>query len=188
MKRLHPWSQWALWTAVLGVLTPAHAGIAVEPQATIPPTSPAVIQDTALTKAGVLRGHVFNAQGTALRGVDVAVLATDGRAVRSRTKEDGEFAVGGLKGGVYQVVAGQGSQVIRAWSEGTAPPQAEEQIMIVSDPRVMAGQWEPGTLGYFLQEARYTLSNPLVVGGIIAAAVAIPVAIHNADDDEASGS
>jgi hypothetical protein len=119
----------------------------------------------------------------------VAVLTIDGKAARSRTTNGGEFAVGGLKGGVYQVIAGQGSQVVRAWSEGTAPPTAQRQILVVSDPRVAVGQWEPGTFGYFLQEARYTLGNPLVMGGIIAAAVAIPVAIHNAnDDDEANGS
>ena len=33
---------------------------------------------------------------------------------------------------------------------------------------------------------RNALANPLVVGGIAAAAIAIPVAIHNADDDPAS--
>ena len=28
------------------------------------------------------------------------------------------------------------------------------------------------------------LSNPLVIGGLIAAAIAIPIAVHNADDDD----
>lgn len=180
MKRMHPCSQLLVWTAVIGVLMPATSAVAAEPQA----TAPDIIQDAELARSGVLRGRVYNAQGAALDGVDVTVLSTDSKAVLSRTNDRGEFFVGGLKGGVYQVVAGQGSQVIRAWSEGTAPPTAQQQILVVSDPRVAVGQWEPGTLGYFMQEARYTLSNPLVVGGIIAAAVAIPVAIHNANDDD----
>jgi hypothetical protein len=188
MKRHYHYSQVLAWTAVLGVVAPARIAVAVEPASDSIDNHHAVIQDAELAKSGVLRGRVFNAQGVAISGVDVAVLADDGSTVLSRTTEQGEFAVGGLKGGVYQVVAGQGCQVIRAWTEGTAPPAAEQQIMIVSDPSVVVGQYEPGTFGYFLQEAKYTLGNPLVVGGIIAAAVAIPVAIHNADDDESTGS
>lgn len=187
MKQLHPLSRVLVWTAVLGVVSPLSA-TGAEPGRDARHERTA-IKDTVLGKSGVLRGRVYNAQGAPLPGVGVAVLTIDGKAVQSRTTDTGEFAVGGLKGGVYQVVAGHGSQVIRAWSDGTAPPSALRQVLVVSDPRVVAGQHEPGTFGYFLQEARYTLSNPLVMGGIIAAAVAIPVAIHNAnDDDEGSGS
>jgi hypothetical protein len=32
------------------------------------------------------------------------------------------------------------------------------------------------------------LTNPLVIGLVVAAAIAIPVAIHNADNDSPSGS
>lgn len=187
MKKLHPCSRLLVWSAVLGVVLPVSAASA-DPTADAASERTA-IKDAALAKSGILRGRVYNAQGVPLPGVDVAVLTIGGKAVQSRTTDKGEFAVGGLKGGVYQVVAGQGSQIVRAWSEGTAPPTAQREILVVSDPRVAVGQWEPGTFGYFLQEAKYTLSNPLVVGGIIAAAVAIPVAIHNAnDDDQPSGS
>jgi hypothetical protein len=187
MKKTNSCSRLLAWTAMLGMVLPVSAAGA-EPTRDYPNQRPA-IKDAALGKSGILRGSVYNAQGVPLPGVDVAVLTIDGKAVQSRTTEKGEFAVGGLKGGVYQVMAGQGSQVIRAWSEGTAPPTAQRQVLVISDPRVAVGQYEPGTFGYFLQEAKYTLSNPLVMGGIIAAAVAIPVAIHNAnDDDEGTGS
>jgi hypothetical protein len=190
MIRRNPWARLLTWTAMLGVLMPVPATNCAEPRLAggAQPARETIV-DATLTQSGSLRGVVYSAQGTPLEGVDVLVMTIDGQGVRSRTTAGGEFAVDGLKGGVYQVVAGHGSQVVRAWAEGTAPPAAERQVLIVSDPNVALGQWEPGTFGYFLQEAKYTLSNPLVVGGIIAAAVAIPVAIHNADDDdEPSGS
>lgn len=188
MKKLYPCTRLLVWTAVIGIVVPASPA-RCEDRAADAAQARTAIRDTALGKSGVLRGKVFNAQGMPLSGVDVAVLTTDGKAIRSRSTAEGEFAIGGLKGGVYQVVAGHGSEVVRAWSEGTAPPTAEQQVLVVSDPRVAVGQWEPGTFGYFLQETKYMLSNPFVMGGIIAAAVAIPVAIHNAnDDDESTGS
>jgi hypothetical protein len=48
---------------------------------------------------------------------------------------------------------------------------------------VVRGQWGPPPGNEFLQRAKVWATNPFVVGGIIAAAVAIPVAIHNADND-----
>ena len=98
--------------------------------------------DAALAKSGTLSGRVYNAQGTPLAGVDVFVVASRGEATRVRTNERGEFAADGLKGGVYHLTAGHGSQSVRAWTEGTAPPAAERQILIVSDPRVALGQYE----------------------------------------------
>jgi hypothetical protein len=188
-KNLHLRARFLVWTAMAGVLMPASAVTAAEPARTTRERQRhAAVLDAALSQSGTLSGKVYNAQGKPLPGVDVVVVAPRGEAVRLLTNEQGEFAAGGLKGGVYHLTAGHGSQLVRAWTEGTAPPAAERQIFIVSDTRVALGQYEPGTLGHFMQEAKYTLSNPLIVGGIIAAAVAIPVAIHNSDDDGPTGS
>lgn len=189
-KKLPLRTQLLVWTAMVGVLTPATAATSAEPVGDVAARSRALaVQDAVLSKSGALHGRVYNAQGKPQSGLDVLVVASRGEAVRSRTNERGEFAVGGLKGGVYTIAAGHGVRTVRAWADGTAPRAAERQVMIVSDPRVVLGQYEPGTLGHFFQEAKYTLSNPLIVGGIIAAAVAIPVAIHNSgDDDGPSGS
>jgi hypothetical protein len=189
-KKLQLRSQLLVWTAMLGVLAPTSVVGAAEPGRVVAARKrgPAVV-DAVLTDAHGLQGRVYNAQGKPLTGIDVFVVAPNGEHVRTRTNELGDFEVNGLKGGVYQLAAGHGSQMVRAWTEGTAPPAAEKQVLLVSDPRVLAAQYEPGTFGHFLEEGKLMLSNPLVVGGIIAAAVAIPVAIHNADDDDApSGS
>jgi hypothetical protein len=47
---------------------------------------------------------------------------------------------------------------------------------------------EPGTLGRGYESLRHWLADPLVIGVIVAAAVAIPVAVHNARIDRDSGS
>jgi hypothetical protein len=189
-KKLHLRTQVLVWTAMVGVLTPATVATSAEPGHTAAAHGPRpTVLDVVLSDSGALRGKVYNAQGQPLNHVEVLVVASRGEAVRSRTNEQGEFALDGLRGGVYHVAAGHGMQTVRAWSNGTAPPAAERQVLIVSDPRVVLGQYEPGTLGHFFQEAKYTLSNPLIVAGIIAAAVAIPVAIHNSGNDDApSGS
>jgi hypothetical protein len=188
-QNMHLRTRLLVWTAMAGVLMPASAMTAAEPARALRGHGRHhAVLDAALAKSGTLTGKVYNAQGTEMAGVDVFVVAARGETTRVRTNEQGEFAAPGLKGGVYHLTAGHGSQLVRAWTEGTAPPAAERQIFIVSDPRVALGQYEPGTLGHFMQEAKYTLSNPLIVGGIIAAAVAIPVAIHNSDDDGPTGS
>jgi len=177
-----------VWLAAVGMMIPPSGINAQQPnlhRKDAPRRAGvAMLHDTRLVGRGELRGTVTNAQGRALANTEVRVRDLNGKMIVARTNAAGQFAATGLRGGIYQVTAGHASQVIRAWAPGTAPPRARGGLLLVSDPNVVVGQWEPGTLGYFIEGMKGTLSNPLVVGGIIAAAVAIPVAIHNADDDD----
>jgi hypothetical protein len=184
------WKRLVAWTAAVMICIPMPAVLGAEPVTPTKPSPPAnlAIVDIAMAPGGVLAGHVIDAHGRAAAGAVVSVRHANREVAGTTTGANGGYVVHGLRGGVYQVIGGQGSRVCRLWAARTAPPAAKPGLLIVSDPHVIRAQCEPGTFGCFLEEARYTLTNPLVVGGIIAAAVAIPVAIHNANKDKGSGS
>jgi hypothetical protein len=106
----------------------------------------------------------------------VAVIRQGQEIARTQTNAEGRFAVQGLTGGVYQVATPVGAATYRAWSPRTAPPAATQAITIVPDETIVRGQFGTGALGW--------LANPWVLAGIVAAAIAIPLALD--DDDDAS--
>jgi hypothetical protein len=57
------------------------------------------------------------------------------------SNKDGFFSVTNLRGGTYEVVAGQGQGTYRLWSANAAPPAAKGQILIVSEKQVTRGQF-----------------------------------------------
>jgi len=140
--------------------------------------------DVALKSGGVLSGQVFSQAGTAIVGAVVQVQA--GQQVwQTRTNAKGWFHFVNLRGGTYQLQAAGQSQLLRAWAKGTAPPHAREGLLVIPPIDVIRGQrvLSPNT-NQFFRVAKKRLANPLVVGGIVATAVAIPVGIHNLDDDD----
>ena len=181
MKQFKKLSACIAWIAAFGMCFPLHA---IEP--TIPSAQgPAHVVDIALADGGALVGRLVNAQGVAQSGVEVIISQPQAAtAFAATTNDDGWFVVRDLRGGVYQLQTDQASCVCRAWADETAPPSAQRGILLVNDPNVIAGQWQPGTLGTLLADTKATLTHPLVVGGIIATAVAVPVAIHNSKDDD----
>ena len=145
--------------AMLGMCVPELA-LAV-PQ----PATPAVA-DVAMTDGGVLHGQLIDLRGGNAVGVPVSVKSQDKLIVRTVTVKDGHFAVPGLKGGVYQVAAGQGQGVYRLWTAKAAPPSAQKNAIVF-------------TQGIFGGGPKMLLANPIVVAGVVATAVAVPVAVVN---------
>ncbi len=134
--------------------------------ASAPPPTPAVV-DIALADGGVLHGQVVDLQGGRAANVPVSVKAPDREVARTITTGEGRFAVQGLKGGVYQVAAGDGQGVYRLWAANTAPPSAQKgAIVYTQNPQPR------GTL-------KMLLSNPIVIAGLVATAIAVPVALAN---------
>ena len=84
------------------------------------------VTDVALTDGGVLFGKVIDPQGAALAKVPVSLQGRDREIARAVTDGNGYFAVRGLRGGVYQLVAETGQGVFRLWQPGTAPPSCQE--------------------------------------------------------------
>lgn len=170
MKKLA--SMFALGTLAVGLCLGSTA--AVRADGTASPAKP-VIVDVALQEDGVLLGQVVNTQGAPV--ADTAVRISDGKQHlgTAKTNKDGYFAFKGLKGGLYQVNASNGSGMFRLWAARTAPPSAQKGALLVSGQDLARGQMVP--------RLRTWMQNPWVVGGAIATAIAVPVAIVASDDD-----
>ena len=146
--------------ATLGVCLP-EVVIAATPQ----PQMPAVV-DIALADGGVLHGQVVDLQGSGVTGVPVSVKDKDRDVAGTTTTADGRFAVQGLKGGVYQVAAGQGQGVFRLWTSKAAPPSAQKDAIVYTQFGSGGG-------------LKMLLANPIVIAGVVATAVAVPIAVAN---------
>ena len=161
-------------------------GMLLSPVATATPLDQsAAPADVALSADGVLVGQVVNAQGAALHQVPVSI-AQDGREViRVVTDAKGEFAVRGLRGGVYQITTPGRQGTYRVWAPRTAPPAASKGLLAVAGDDAVLGQYAPAAAGGAMGAVTgWIAAHPLMTAGIIATAIAVPLAID--DDDDAS--
>ncbi len=149
----------AIFLGVLGMCVPELAFAATTPAA------PAVV-DVALADGGVLHGQLIDLQGGNATGVPVSVKAKNKEIIRTVTVKDGRFTIPGLRGGVYQVAAGKGQGVYRLWTAKAAPPSAQKNAIVF-------------TQGLFGGAPKMLLANPIVVAGVVATAIAVPVAVVN---------
>lgn len=141
--------------------------------------------DVALDSQGRLQGQVLDAAGEGQAAAFVHLYGADGKPVTSNSNDEGRFAYAGTRPGVYFLQAGNTTQVCRIWEAAAAPPSAVPSVFIVGDADATRAQMQPTLLNRVVQKTKRALTNPLVVAGVIATAVAIPVAIHN-DDDSSS--
>lgn len=139
--------------------------------APLPAQRPVVALDVALRDGGILLGQVVDTQAAPLPGVAVSLRDRDRELARTETDRNGYFAVRGLRGGVYQIFAAKGHGAFRLWTPGTAPPAAQQGALLVAGCDTVRAQCG-GAL-------RFWLSNPCVLAAAVAAAVAVPVAVHN---------
>ena len=144
--------------------------------AAAPALAPAVV-DVALSDGGVLHGQVVNMQGSGVAGVPVSVKAQDRGVAATTTATNGAYSIPGLKGGVYQVATVQGRGVYRLWSPGTAPPVAQQSAVLYTQDRAVDGNVVVYTQGG--STMKMLLANPIVIAGVIATAIAVPVALAN---------
>ncbi len=173
----------------LGLVSSANtlwgAGPADAVHLSLEATMPAIV-DVKLAPGGILRGRIVDVRGMGVAQVDVFVRQASGKLATTKTDLRGDFAIRGLRGGVHQLAAGPVGRVLRAWAPQTAPPAAREGVLIVVGQDVVLGQRPAGSIGRFWGNTKYPLTKPFVMTGIIAAAVAIPVAINNRDKDSGS--
>jgi hypothetical protein len=146
----------AILAATFGICLPQVA-IASMP-------TPAVV-DIAMADGGVLHGQLIDLQNRGVASVPVSVKAKNQEVARTTTTNDGRFAVQGLRGGVYQVAAGQGPGIYRLWTAKAAPPSAQKNAIVYTQGG----------------GAKMLLANPIVVAGVVATAIAVPVAVANSN-------
>lgn len=164
-------------TAILGMCLPIPLGIAQESV----PADTQVIRDVELGRGGLLIGRLLDANGRPLPEAEVSVLSGGKLLAATRTDADGVFAASNLRGGVHEIATADNIQVCRLWASDTAPPHAPKSIDVVSDRDVVRGQYGPPPGNRFLKKAKVWATNPFIVGGVVAAAVAIPVALSDND-------
>jgi len=163
-----------VWGSLAGLVLPPPV-LAVSG---VPDTQAPAIVDVAMTGQGTVVGRVVDAQGAAVPRTQVAFRSVSGQTATALTDEQGMYAVAGLaQGGLYEASAAGGSGVYRIWQPGTAPPSAQNSAMIVAGGRLVRGQ--NGT-------PFWSFRNPIFLGGLIAAGVAIPIAAYNSQNNPAS--
>ncbi len=136
--------------------------------------------DISLQANGMLVGHVVDAKGLAVAKSPVIILRTGKEIVRTETDQAGKFAIEGLKGGVYEVATTDHRGTYRFWAPRTAPPSAQPRLMIASTGNVVRGQG--GSRNPFQVVGEWVTKHPIMTAGIVAAAIAIPVALDDDDD------
>ncbi|MCA9261144.1 MAG: carboxypeptidase regulatory-like domain-containing protein [Planctomycetales bacterium] len=174
--RIHSIQKIAAAIAVASMLL-SPAAMANSP---LPAAQPA---DVALADGGVLVGQLVDAQGAPLAGAPVALLAQGREVVRVATNEQGQFRVADVRGGVYQVAAPGYQGVYRMWAPRTAPPTASNGVLAISQGDVVLGQYGPPP-GPFSCVMGWVSQHPFMTAGIVATAIAVPLALD--DDDPAS--
>ena len=144
-----------------------------------PPVKRAQINDIALGAGGELRGRVLDIQGRATDAYQVIVIQ-DGRQVGTvAVDKQGSFATRGLRGGMFQVAVAGNLYACRGWVQGTAPPAAVAQLLVVPAGVVERGQRPISDLFF---------ADPVMIGLVIAAAIAIPIAVSNSRSERPPGS
>ena len=150
------------------VISLAVLGICIPPVAlAADPVQMPVVTDVALRDGGMLQGKVVDLQGGAVAGVPVSVQAQNREIASATTTKEGQFSVPGLKGGVYHVAAAEGHGVYRLWTVGTAPPSAQKDAIVYTQ-----NCDGPAPIKMFF-------SNPIVIAGLVATAIAVPIALSN---------
>ena len=160
--------------AVVGIVLPAQIN-AAEPAAAAAPLA----IDVALDAEGSLAGMVVGTHGQPAAGAPVSLSAAGVGPIRVVTDDEGRFRVTGLRGGIYQIAAGERAVAFRVWTPAAAPPGAQRRVMLVIDGGTARGQTP---LPDFVR------SDAFLITAVVVAAIAIPIAIHNFRNDHPSGS
>lgn len=152
-----------------------------------PVASPSTV-DVMLASGGVLQGYVVDAQGVPAAEVPITLTTTTGEAVVATSDAKGRFGFRGLEGAGYLLETEHGVVNCRAWTAAAAPPRSSATLLLVHDDQLVRGQWAaPPAVNGSVSRLKRAMTNPFFVATVVGAAVAIPVAIHNADEDN-SGS
>jgi len=127
------------------------------------------VYDIALGRGGTLSGQIVDQSGAPLAAQRVIALQTDKEPIAVVSDKAGRFQFAGLGSGLYEISTERSQLACRCWTAAAAPPHAQRNIMLAAGRDVQRGQRPIGDF----------LGGPVLIGLIIAAAIAIPIAVHN---------
>ena len=171
--------------ACLGMLiqTPlamaATTSQAAKPETVTKNSKKSAVFDVGLHKSNTLIGQLVNEQGIPQVKQKVSLVQKNRLLVTATTDKNGYFAFSNVSAGTYNVVAPKAQGICRVWAPKTAPPAAQPGLLLVDGKGAIRAQDGP---------IAYWLGKPWVIAGLVAAAVAIPVAIHNHQNDKSPSS
>jgi hypothetical protein len=177
MRTLRIFRGLAVAMAAVNLLLPQLSLQAASPAAT-PSSTTGIPVDVGLDTNGRLTGQVLDGQGRPLANEPVAIQSINGpMKLQTTTDAQGRFLVDSISAGTFQILSRNGCTICRCWTSKAAPPSAQKEVLVVSGNPVERGQKPISEFFY---------STPVLFGLIVAAAIAIPIAIHNSKDDSAS--
>ena len=139
--------------------------------------------DVALHGEGLLIGQLVDAAGKPSADTAVRLTLADGRQAEAKTNPDGGFAFKNVRG-VARLESDKSAILVRSWTRDAAPPSAAPAVLLVEGGDMARGQSYMPVANGAVTRSKRLFANPLFVAGVIGTAVAIPVAIHNSDDDD----
>jgi len=127
---LVPGPAWSLAGGPVGGSSSRLARSSQQAQVSAASVEQARVRDVRLGSDGTLSGRVRDEQGHLLVGAKV-VLSRGRQVIAVAVTDDrGEYRIGGLAGGVYRVRVAADETIVRLWSSESAPPQAQEQLVL----------------------------------------------------------
>ena len=141
-------------------------------------TAAAGVVDVRLDEQGAVRGTLIDEAGQPLAARPVVLQQANGTVRTAETDAAGGFVLRGVSGGVHRLMVADRCVTCRVWTTAAAPPGANDLLTVVAGPPLIRGQ----------QPFSAVFTNPLFIGLIVAAAIAIPIAVHNAQNDHPAGS
>lgn len=128
--------------------------------------------DIALTRDNSFSGRLVDDTGKPVGGMRVAIYSQDQMRAATVSNQTGAFSLITNRGGVYRLHVGNQFRIVRLWHHDTAPPHAESSILLQVGQETVRGQRPIESLFVF---------QPWFLGALIAAAIAIPIAVHDSE-------
>ena len=169
----------AVVLATMGVVIPMPVAQAAEPsQKTSRPA--AIAADVSKLTDGRFQGRVVDHTGAVVENAEVVIRQDNAEVGRSRTDNEGLFAVKNLKPGTYQVSSGTTEGVFRVWNEQAAPPSARKNALIVLGHDGARGQYsncdecsQGGWNGFRSLDPTILLLTAGVIGGVVVSSISL---------------
>ena len=95
----------------------------------------------ALHEGGVLYGQVVDAKNKPVANQQVRILSQGRLVIATKSNAEGRFGAQKMRGGIHTIELGGTSQSVRLWAPTTAPPSADQAVVIVAgEGPVVRGQ------------------------------------------------